>query len=701
MNPHRSTFSYRWHQFMRHSRVGFRQAERRFSHLVEEIRTPNNTLVLGVAAVIGILAAFGAMILLQLLRFIQRLGYSTAEPSVAFLMGLPWWLKLIVPAVGGLLVGAIVHLFASEAKGHGVPEVMEAVAVRGGLIRKRVAVAKVLASALSIGSGGSTGREGPIIQIGAAIGSTIGRYVGLNPQRIKVYVACGAAAGIAAAFNAPLAGAIFAAEIIMADFAVGRLGPVVVASVAATAMSRSLMGDERAFTVPIYELRTAWEFLPYMGLGVICGLAGIAFIRLLYWSEDRFDESPLHPILRPALGGLLLGGLSIAVPQVLGIGYEGITKAVLGEGTWYVLLGLAAAKLIATSITLGSGGSGGIFAPSLFLGATLGGAWGHIVNHAAPNVAANPGAYALVGMGGMVAATTHAPITAILILFEMTGSYKIILPLMFACIGAVLLSSRLYPESIYTLKLARRGLDLRGGREMNVLRAQKVVDVMKPDVEVFPMDATMTLLGNQAVESPHSEFFVKDDQNKLLGTIHASEVRRVIFDQGLGDLIIARDLVEASTLYLTPDETLDQAMRLFGHSSTDEIPVIDGPVTKNLMGSVTRFDCIEAYNRAVSRLDAAGEIAYGSNLLGRMREVRVSDGFRLLEVEAPVSFYGKDLKSLELPKLHGLQVLLVRRRPSPDASPEGVLPRANLVVRAGDRLILGGPPDAVTRFQKL
>lgn len=686
---------------MRRSRVGFRRAERRFSHVVAELRAPNNTLVLVVAAGIGILAAFGALVLRELIFFFQRSGYGVAAPPVSYLVSLPWWLKLVVPASGGLVVGAIVHFFASEAKGHGVPEVMEAVAVRGGLIRKRVAVAKAVASALSIGTGGSTGREGPIIQIGAAIGSTVGRYVGLNPQRIKVYVACGAAAGIAAAFNAPLAGAIFAAEVIMADFAVGRLGPVVVASVAATAMSRSLMGDERAFAVPIYELRSAWEFLPYMGLGVICGLGGIAFIRMLYWAEDLFDGSPLHPILRPALGGLLLGALSLAAPQVLGMGYEGITNALLGQGTWYLLLGLAAAKLLATSITLGSGGSGGIFAPSLFLGATLGGSWGQIVTHAAPGVTANPGAYALVGMGGMVAATTHAPITAILILFEMTGSYKIILPLMFACIGAVLLSSRLFKESIYTLKLTRRGLDLRGGREMNVLRAQKVRDVLNPDFEVFSMDATMTTLGNQAVESPHSEFFVQDGEGRLLGTIHASEVRRVIFDQGLGDLIIARDLVEASTLYLTPEETLDQAMRLFGQSSTDEIPVIDGPATRRLLGSVTRGDCIAAYNRAVSRLDAAGEIAYGSRLLGRTREITVSDGFRLLDIEAPMSFHGKDLQSLELPRNHGVQVLLVRRKGHRGEETEGVLPRANLVLRPGDHLILGGPPEAVARFQRM
>ncbi len=689
------------HTFVRRSRIALRQAERRLGAVGGFLRTPENTVTLAVAAVIGILAGLGAVVLRALIIAFQKAGYGLASPTVAYLASLPWYLKLLIPTVGGLGVGFIVRYFAPEAKGHGVPEVMEAVAVKGGMIRKRVSVAKAVASALSIASGGSTGREGPIIQIGAAIGSTLGRYVGLNPQRVKVYVACGAAAGIAAAFNAPLAGAIFAAEIILADFGVPRLGPVVVAAVAATAMSRSLLGDQRAFVVPTYDLRSAWEFIPYTLLGLLSGVTGAAFIKVLYWIEDRFDGSPIPRVLRPATGGLLVGAISLGVPQILGIGYEGITKAVTGQGVWYVLLGLALAKLVATSITLGSGGSGGIFAPSLFLGATVGGALGQVVHSLFPDLTASHGAYALVGMGGLVAATTHAPITAILILFEMTGSYKIMLPLMFTVVGAVLVSSRLNRESIYTEKLTRRGLNVRAGREMNVLRAQKVSEVMTEASEVFQLNSPLSSLVSRAVESPRTQFFVKDDQDKLVGVIHAGEVRRVLFDQSLTDLIIAADLVEPLSFYLYPEDTLDQAMRLFGETASEEIAVVERGDPAKLLGVISRGDCIDAYNRAISRLDAAGEIAYGSRLLGRTREITVSEGFHLVELEAPSAFHGKDLKSLELPARHGVQVLLVRRSMGNREEFQTVPPRADLVLKPADRLILAGSPEAVSRFRSL
>ncbi len=634
-----------------------------------------------------------------LIRTIQQHGYGQGAPSLAYLRGLHWWWKLAIPTVGGLGVGFIVRYFAPEARGHGVPEVMEAVAVRGGIIRKRVAAAKAVASALSIGTGGSTGREGPIIQIGAAIGSTIGRYVGLNPQRVKVYVACGAAAGIAAAFNAPLAGAIFAAEVILADFAVPRLGPVVVASVAGTTTSHALLGDTRAFIVPAYDLVSAWEFIPYLILGVLCGLMAVAFIKVLYRFEDTFDASPIPRVLQPAVGGLLVGAMSLAVPQVLGMGYETITGTVLGGGVWYALIGLALVKLLATSLTLGSGGSGGIFAPSLFLGATTGGALGHVVHSLFPDITAAHGAYALVGMGGLVAATTHAPITAILILFEMTGSYKIMLPLMLTCIGAVVLSARVHRESIYTEKLMRRGINLRGGREINVLRNQKVSEVLREDVEIVRADAPLSALLSVAVDGPHSQFFVQDAEGRFLGVIHAAEVRRVFFDGNLSDLVIATDLVEAPTIHLVPEDTLDQAMRLFGQAGQDEIPVMSAEDRGKLLGVVSRTDCIDAYNRAVARLDVAGEVAHGSKLLGRMRQVNVSEGFRLVEMEAPASFVGKSLRSLDLPARRGVQVLLVRRQASGRGATRGIIPSADLVVEQGDRILLGGSPEALSRFE--
>jgi len=515
-----------------------------------------------------------------------------------------------------------------------------------------------------------------------------------------VFVGCGAAAGIASAFNAPVAGALFAAEVILADFTVPRLGPVVVASVSATAMTRALFGDERAFLLPSFEFRSVLEFLPYTALGVLCGIGSAVFIKLLYRIEDWFDDSSIRPVIQPVLGGLVVGAISLITPLILGTSYEGITDVVLGKGVWYLFLGLAALKLLATSFTLGSGGSGGIFAPSLFLGACLGGALGDLTHRLLPHITAEPGAYAVVGMGGLVAGTTHAPITAILILFEMTGDYRIILPLMFTCVTSVFVANRLNRESIYTEKLSRRGINLQGGREVNLLRTQRVGDIMQSGVEIVPASQRMSQLTERVMESPHSQFFVEDN-GKLLGVIYATEIRQMIFDQSLNDLIIARDLVEATDICLFPEDTLDQAIRLFSKSSLDEIPVLDRQDRNHILGVITHADCINAYNRLVAKMDAAGEIAYGSRVLGLVREIQISDRFRLIELEVPASYVGKSLEELGLPARHGVQVLLVRRRHRPEAAADAVLPSADLVLKTGDRMLLGGAPEAVAPFRSV
>jgi CIC family chloride channel protein len=395
-----------------------------------------------------------------------------------------------------------------------------------------------------------------------------------------------------------------------------------------------------------------------------------------------------------------VGAISLITPLILGTGYEGITDVVLGKGVWYTFLGLAALKLLATSFTLGSGGSGGIFAPSLFLGACLGGAVGDITHRLLPGITAQPGAYAVVGMGGLVAGTTHAPITAILILFEMTGDYRIILPLMFTCVTSVFLSSRLHKDSIYTEKLNRRGINLQGGREVNLLRTHRVGDIMQSGVEIVNSRQPMARLTERVMESPHSQFFVEED-GKLIGVIYATEVRQMVFDQTLNDLIIAADLVEPTTIALYPEDTLDQAIRLFSQSSLDEIPVLDRKDKNHILGVITHADCINAYNRAVARMDAAGEIAYGSRMLGQVREIQIADRFRLIELEVPSSYVGKTLEKLGLPARHGVQVLLVRRRPRPDQAADAIVPHADLVLRTGDRILLGGEPEAIAPFRSL
>jgi CIC family chloride channel protein len=386
------------------------------------------------AVIVGLAGGFGAVGFRYLINFFQTIAYGSPSELLHVVSDLPWYHILWIPAVGGLVVGPLVYFFAREAKGHGVPEVMEAVALRGGVIRKRIVFVKSLASAISIGTGGSVGREGPIVQIGSAIGSSLGQMLEVSVDRMRTLVGCGAAAGIAATFNAPIAGSMFALEVILGEFGLATFSPIVISSVVATAVSRHFLGDTPAFIVPAYELVSAWELPIYIVLGLFCAMVGVAFTRILYVFEDAFDKIKFPEYLKATVGGLILGAGGLLVPEILGVGYGAIDLALMQKLAWWMLLVLVACKILATSITIGSGGSGGVFAPSLFLGAMAGGFFGSVVHSLFPEVTASPGAYSIVGMGALVSATTHGPLAAILILFEMTGSYKIILPLMLSCI---------------------------------------------------------------------------------------------------------------------------------------------------------------------------------------------------------------------------------------------------------------------------
>ncbi|MFH2000664.1 MAG: chloride channel protein, partial [Planctomycetota bacterium] len=431
------------------------------------------------ASLIGVLGGLGAVVFRHLIRLIQRVAYGEWDLTLLFYDSLETWHIVLVPMVGGLLIGPIVYYFARETRGHGVPEVMEAVALKQGVIRKRIVFAKTLVSAITIGTGGSVGREGPIVQIGSAIGSALGQVLRVSRSKMRTMVGCGAAAGIAATFNAPLAGVLFSLEVILGDFGVRRFTPIVIASVIATAVSHHFMGDTTAFEISIvYEMISPFELITYSLLGVAAGLVALVFNSTIYRSEDFFESLKIPALAKPVLGGALIGFIGLKFPHIFGVGYETIEMALNQELAWHLLLILVGVKLVCTSLTLGSGGSGGIFAPSLFIGAVLGGALGHLFHSLFPAITASSGAYALVGMGAFVSAATHAPLTAIMIIFEMTNDYKIILPLMFACIIGNMISSWLNPHSIYTMKLYRRGVNLLGGKDVNILTSLKVKSVV-------------------------------------------------------------------------------------------------------------------------------------------------------------------------------------------------------------------------------
>jgi CIC family chloride channel protein len=446
-----------------------------------------------VAVALGFVGAAGAIVFRILIRLFQGVFFGGAGGLLEVIdaglfadpvdpleraRGLAAHWRVLIPALGGLVVGPLIYFFAREAKGHGVPEVMEAVALRGGVMRRRVAALKTLVSAISIGSGGSVGREGPIVQIGSAAASWIGQLLRVPPRQLRTMVGCGAAAGIAATFNAPIAGALFAVEIVIGDFAVSQFSPIVISSVVATVVSRLFLGNHPAFRVPEYDLVSPFELGAYMLVGVVAGLVALAFIRAMAASEDIFERMPIPAYLKAGLGGLCVGLIGMSLPEVFGVGYDTISQALRGQIPVLLLGVLLVAKLAATAITLGSGGSGGIFAPSLFLGAATGGFLGAFIHQLFPDATATSGAYALVAMGAVVAAATHAPITAIIMIFEMTQTIEIIPPLMAACVISTLVTTFLSRDSIYTQKLRSRGVDLTQDQDPNILKGLYIRDII-------------------------------------------------------------------------------------------------------------------------------------------------------------------------------------------------------------------------------
>jgi CIC family chloride channel protein len=672
--------------------------------------------MVGVAVAIGLAGALGAVLFRFLIRFFQAGFFAGSSGVEAVVMeplaeagdpldlvrALPWYLVALAPALGGLVVGPLVYFFAREAKGHGVPEVMEAVALRGGAIRSRVVAIKTLASAISIGSGGSVGREGPIVHIGSAIGSTLGQLLKVPARDLRTLVGCGAAAGIAATFNAPIAGALFAAEVILGNFAISQFSPIVISSVVATVLSRYILGDYPAFEVPPYELVSPFELVPYVGVGVIAALVGVAFTSILYASEDGFERLAIPPYLKAAVGGALVGLIGIFLPNVFGVGYGTITQALRGELTLQILGLLLVAKIAATSITIGSGGSGGVFAPSLFLGAVTGGLFGTLIHQAFPDATAGSGAYALVTMGAVVAATTHAPITAILIIFEMTQTIAIIPPLMAACVVSTIVAMLLRRESIYTMKLIRRGVDLKQEQDPNALKGIYVRDIVNREPEVIHASSSFQTVIDLIVESDHSEFFVVDAEQRLVGSIYLRKLRRLLaIQEDLRPIVVAGDIVETDRPTVTENDTLDVVMQIFARSDLDEIGVVDEGNRGKLIGSVHKRDVMGAYNQEMLRRDLLGGVSSTVNAVERGQQVALGGGYVLQEILAPRAFKGHSLEELDVRAKTGVHVLLIRSRESSGTENPMRVPTPSDRIQEGDVLVIAGPAGSVNDLERV
>ncbi|QDT68604.1 H(+)/Cl(-) exchange transporter ClcA [Planctomycetes bacterium MalM25] len=627
--------------------------------LAERGVVPGGYLTMLLAAAVGLLAGFGAALFGHLIEGVTELTYGLAAharcDASGFLMAL-WSIALIAsPAIGLLLVSWATRTFAPEAQGHGVPEVITAVARHDGVIRPRIALVKILASGVTIGTGGSAGREGPIVQIGSALGSTAGQLFRLSAKNIKVLVAAGAAAGISATFNAPLAGVIFASEIILGTFAVESLTPIVLASVIADVVQQHV-GEHRlnpAFQSLEYQFDGAWAQLPsYLLLGLVAGLAAAAFIKVLYGLEDVTQRWLPDWRIRALVLGSIVGVVGVLypaaapfnsevsssvttpLPPLMGVGYpvvehslhlrvEGKEQAerpastlfaelfrtaperavfvpsdrLLTELLW--LAPLILLKPILTSLTLAGGGSGGVFAPSLFLGATLGGAFGLVMNLLIPEFSHSPGVYAIVGMAAVVAGATQGVLSAILIVYEMTDQYAIILPIMAATGVASIVTRIVDPESIYYKKLSRRGEQIARGHDLHNLDHVMVRDVMIRRFPTLKPEDNAAEIIRIARDNPEMESLpVIGGDGKLVGIIRAEDLHRVLDSDLQPELVNAEDIALRSVISVHPSENLIEAMRDFGARDVETLPVEVGVgESRRLVGLLLRADVMRRYRQ--------------------------------------------------------------------------------------------------------
>jgi len=675
----------------------------KLGNLLDHWSLPEELVLISTALLVGLSTGLGAVGFRYLMQAVEWLGFHWF-PSMTQSWGRAY--VILVPAVGGLLVGLLIYFFAREAKGHGVPEVKEAVALRGGRMRPRVAVAKALASALTIGTGGAAGSEGPVVQIGSALGSSIGQGLRLSDERIRTLVACGAASGIAATFNAPIAGVMFALEVILGWFSIRYFSSVVISSVIAGVIARAVFGSAPAFRIPFeYGINSYWEFLLYPLLGVLAAGVGVLFVRLLYWTEDLFDEWQGVPDwLKPAIGGALLGVLALVyplvtgpawegTPQIFNVGYDVIESVLANELALSAVTALLLLKLLATSLTLGSGGSGGVFAPALFVGAMLGGAFAMVVALLFPGIPAPAGAYALVGMAAVFAASAHAPITAVLILFELTGDYRIILPLMLTVVIATLLAQRMLGgESIYTLKLTRRGIRLQQGRDVDVLQSVTVGEVMSTNIDTVSSDTNIVTLTETLTRTRHHGLLVLDEQGKLWGIVTVNDLDQALLEKRPRRTYVAEVGTTWPRLQVAfPDESMGVALARMGRRGIGRLPVVSRDDPYHPVGLIRRADIIRAYDLALTRRI---EIQHRAQRM----QLRSEEGTEFVEIPLAQEdrAVGKTLRNVadDLPT----ECILVSIR----RNGRVLIPHGDTVFQPGDQITaFTRSPDAETLFHCL
>ena len=539
------------------------------------------------AGIVGLCGAFSSVGFREALNYLQSILLHYSGPLDGAATDLPWWGRLLMPTAGGLLAGSILLFGQKWSTAGKSADFMEAVVLGNGVIRARATVVKSLSSLVTISSGGSIGREGPMVQLASMLGSFLGRTAKFSPARLRLLVACGAAAGIACAYNAPLTGAFFVAEIVLGSIAMESIGPLIVSSVVATVTASQFLGAQPVYHMPPFTVPENWQLVAHALLGVVAGLVAPLFLLLLRAGETVFSRLHLPLTLKLGLGGLVVGAISIRQPEVWGNGYGVVESILNSHWTWEALLTILLLKVLATVATTGSGAVGGVFTPTLFVGAVLGALYGEGLHHLLPNTSLTVSSFAVIGMGCFLAAMTRAPIMSILIMFEMTHNDATIMPLMLACVSSFYVARSVSPESVYSRQLHKGG----AGSETPLFLLH-VRDLMKKDPICVRETSGFAQVATVLAANTFKHLYVVDANRRFLGAIALQDLKPFLHETDLPQVVIALDLMHEDIPVLTSDESLKESLDIFARHDGERLPVLDNPHERRLVGSLAKTDVL-------------------------------------------------------------------------------------------------------------
>jgi len=541
----------------------------------------------------GVVSGLGSVLLLSLLSAVKDLAWGPGETLLSSFAHASPTRRVVVPALGGLLVTAAMLVVKRRLGGHGTAGIIEAIWVHQGRLQLGRAVLRGVVSIVAVAMGASLGREGALIQTGAAAGSWLADRFGVTRRQARLLVACGAASGIAAAYNVPIGGALFGLEVLLGSFALELFGPVVVSCVTATIISRIVAGTAPSYVIPAYQLMRPSEVLVGVALAPALGIAAALFVRVMGWVEVQLYRVPRYAAMfLPPVGLALVGVASIRFPELLGNGYDTVKGSLLGQIPLALLLMLPFLKLVSSALCTGVGVPGGLFTPSLFYGALLGSGLGELVQRVLPSIGAPPGAFALVGMAGVLAGTTHAAVSAVLIIFELTGDYGVILPLMACAAIAAATSRAIEPDSLYTAPLHRRGVKLPELPRPEWLKVTPVAALLSRDAErCSPEMPFKTLLPRLLALAPGHDLYVVGATGELLGVIELDALKGTIPDEALLSMIVAADVMDEDLPPLTTGMTLAEVAARFAEADLERLPVVDDH--HRLVGTVSKRDVLK------------------------------------------------------------------------------------------------------------